>query len=59
MLRQMEAAYDAEAAPGAAPVAGLRQDAVPEFPAPGRYDLVLLANGEDLAHHALEVTHGP
>ena len=28
-----------------------------EFPAPGRYDLVLRANGEDLAHHALWVSH--
>jgi hypothetical protein len=28
-------------------------DVVVEFPAPGRYDLVLRANGEDLAHHAL------
>jgi hypothetical protein len=25
------------------------------FPRPGRYDLILLANGEDLAHHALDV----
>jgi len=25
------------------------------IPRPGRYDLVLLANGEDLAHHSLEV----
>jgi hypothetical protein len=28
------------------------------FPAPGRYDMVLMANGEDFAHHALEVTTG-
>jgi hypothetical protein len=27
------------------------------FPAPGRFDLVLLANGEDLAHHGLAVSH--
>jgi len=30
-------------------------DAILHIPGPGRYDLVLLANGEDLAHHALEV----
>jgi hypothetical protein len=34
-------------------------DVVIPFPAPGRYDLVLVANGEDLAHHALEVTPAP
>jgi hypothetical protein len=34
-------------------------DVVVEYPRPGRYDLVLVANGEDLAHHALEVTAGP
>jgi hypothetical protein len=27
-----------------------------EFQKPGRYDLVLLANGDDLAHHGLQVT---
>jgi hypothetical protein len=26
-----------------------------QFPRPGRYDLILLANGEDLAHHALDI----
>jgi hypothetical protein len=30
-------------------------DVVVDFPKPGRYDLVLLANGDDLAHHALEL----
>lgn len=25
------------------------------FPHPGRYDLILLANGEDLTHHALDL----
>jgi hypothetical protein len=34
-------------------------DVVVAFPRPGRYDLVLMANGEDLAHHALEVTAAP
>jgi hypothetical protein len=34
-------------------------DAVVEFPRPGRYELVLMANGEDLAHHSLEVTGRP
>jgi hypothetical protein len=33
-------------------------DAVLKFPRPGRYDLVLLANGEDVAHHGLEVRQG-
>jgi hypothetical protein len=28
-------------------------DLVLDFPHPGRYDLVMAANGEDLAHHAL------
>jgi hypothetical protein len=31
-------------------------DAVLDFPAPGRYNLVLLSNGEDLARHALHVS---
>jgi hypothetical protein len=31
------------------------QDIVLEFAAPGRFDLVLRANDEDLAHHALNV----
>jgi len=34
-------------------------DAVLEFPGPGRYDLVLLANGEEVAHHTLVVGHRP
>jgi hypothetical protein len=34
-------------------------DVVVAFPQPGRYDLVLMANGEDLAHHALEVPAAP
>jgi hypothetical protein len=34
-------------------------DVVLEFPRPGRYDLVLLANQEDVAHHCLEVIHRP
>jgi hypothetical protein len=34
-------------------------DAVLEFPRPGRYDLVLLANGEDVSHHGLEVVLRP
>src|SRR5262245_39331107 len=29
-------------------------DAILEFPCPGRYDLVMLANGEDLARHVLQ-----
>ena len=34
--------------------------AVMEFARPGRYDLVLLANGEDLANHSLQVAlQGP
>jgi hypothetical protein len=34
-------------------------DAVLEFPEPGRYHLVLTANGEDLARHALQVRGVP
>jgi hypothetical protein len=34
-------------------------DAVLEFPRPGRYDLVLLANGEVVAHLGLQVVHHP
>jgi hypothetical protein len=34
-------------------------DVVVEFPRPGRYDLVLLANGEDITQHTLEVVHHP
>jgi hypothetical protein len=34
-------------------------DATPEFPRPGRYDLVLLANGEEVARHGLEVRQLP
>jgi hypothetical protein len=30
-------------------------DAILEFPEPGRYDLLLLANGEELSRHALHV----
>jgi hypothetical protein len=33
--------------------------AVLEFPGPGRYDLVLLANGEEIAHHGLQVRPMP
>jgi hypothetical protein len=33
--------------------------AVLEFPRPGRYDLVLLANGEEVARHGLQVVHRP
>jgi hypothetical protein len=33
-------------------------EAVLEFSRPGRYDLVLLANGEDVAHHGREVRQG-
>jgi hypothetical protein len=32
-------------------------DLVIEFPRPGRYDLVLLANGEEVSYRSLEVTH--
>ncbi len=35
------------------------RNAVLEIPQPGRYDLVLLANGEEIAHHTLEVVHRP
>jgi len=34
-------------------------DLVLPFPRPGRYDLVLRANGEDLASHALQVSAQP
>jgi hypothetical protein len=30
-------------------------DAILEFPKPGRYDLLMLANGKELARHALRV----
>jgi hypothetical protein len=30
-------------------------DAILEFPEPGRYDLLLLVNGEELARHAIQV----
>jgi hypothetical protein len=33
-------------------------DVVVVFPEPGQYDLVLLANGEDLTHYSLLVTYG-
>src|SRR5262245_34046692 len=33
-------------------------DVAPAFPEPGQYDLVLVANGEDLARFSLLVTHG-
>ena len=29
------------------------RDLMLHFPKPGRYDLILLANGEDLSHYAL------
>jgi hypothetical protein len=41
------------------PLHVIRYDVMPLFPRPGRYDLVLLANGEDIAHHDLEVIHRP
>ncbi len=31
------------------------RDLVLQFPQPGRYDLILLANDEDLAHHSLDL----
>lgn len=34
-------------------------DAVLEFPRPGRYQLVLLANGAEVAHHTLVVGQRP
>jgi hypothetical protein len=34
-------------------------DARLEFPRPGRYDLVLLANGEEVARHALQIRKPP
>jgi len=34
-------------------------DALLEFPRPGRYDLLLLANGEAVARHALQIAHPP
>jgi hypothetical protein len=40
------------------PYPGILHDLVLEFPRPGRYDLVLLANGADVAHHGLQVRQG-
>jgi hypothetical protein len=34
-------------------------DAIIQFPRPGRYDLVLLANGEDVSQLGLQVVHRP
>ena len=31
------------------------RDLVLQFPKPGRHDLILLANGEDLSHHSLDL----
>jgi hypothetical protein len=62
-LRDQEGTAVAEC-PGAEPVhcadpLAPRQicwrDLVLQFPRPGRYDLILLANDEDLTHHALDV----